>query len=326
MTNFLENGTVLPFGLLSSTEESAMEGFNKTYKNTALRMGIIIRAYPVSDENNVSKLTSEYDVLVFEQNEDRGSSVITYKNCMSSEGLGSIADFFEKTLRVKEGAQTVNDLIDTKNQNGAVVLILCLDGVSDKAIILGSMTHPDRETTLKNKLPYLEGEYNGVNIKINNDGSTAFTFNGATDNDGEILDDNQGPTVVQIEKDGSFQLDHSTITFRLDKNGTATLTTEKDVDLNVTGNVNVVAEGNAVVQCKDVSVTASGKGTVDTGANMDVTVGGDCHATVSGKLVAEATEITLNGSTGQVLTNVTDPVIDTIFGIPTMGVPTVKAG
>lgn len=327
MDNFLNNGAILPSGLLGNNANAAMEGFNKTYKNTALRMGIIIRSYPVGDDNNLSDLTTEYDVSVFEQNEDKGSSVITYKNCMSSEGLGSIADFFERTLRVRETAEEGDGMINTTDQNGAVVLIMCLDGVSDKAIIMGAMTHPDRETTLVDDQPYLEGEYNGVNIKIDNDGSAKFTFNGATDNDGEIIDDSQGVTTIQVETDGSFQLDHETITFRLDRTeGTATLTCNKDVNINATGDVNVVAEGNATVQCVDVSLTASGKGTADISADLEVTVGGDCKATVSGKLVAQASEIDLNGSSGMVLTNVTDPVIDLITGAPTMGVPTVKAG
>lgn len=319
MDNFLENGAVLPFGLIGVDSQAAMGGFNKSYKNTPLRMGIVIRAYGASDDNNLTKLTTEYDVLVFEQNENRGSSIVTYKNCIVAEGFGSIPDFFEKTLRIRQGLPTESGgLINTKGQNGAVVLIHCLDGMSDKAIIVGNVTHPDRQTTLVNTQPYLQGEYNGVNVEIANDGSVTLTFRGATDNDGNQVDSSQGNTVVKIETDGSFQLNHSTITFRLDKNGTATLTTNGDVNVN--------AQGNATVQCVDLDVTASGKADLNISGDTNLTVGGDCDATVSGKLVAKASEIDLNGQTGMVLTNITDPVVDTIFGTPTVGVPTVKAG
>lgn len=282
MDNFLENGAVLPSGLLGSNEKAAMEGFNKTYRNTAMRMGIVVRSYAASNPKNMLKLTTEYDVLVFEQNEDRGSSVINYKNCISSEGMGSIADFFEKNLRVRENFANNTTLINTTNQNGAVVLIHCLDGVSDKGIITGFVTHPDRETTLLNEEPYLEGEYNGANIKVNTDGSASFTFNGATDNDGNIIDASQGPTVIQIEKDGSFQLNHSTIAFRLDRNGTATLTTNKDLVLNVTGDINVTGQGKAVVNVTgDANVTSKGNVNVEgkminLGANAsDAVIKGD---------------------------------------------------
>jgi hypothetical protein len=285
MDNFLDNGTVLPSGLVSVNSRSMIAGFNKSYRNTSLRMGIVVRAYVASDTNNLTKLTTEYDVLVFEQNEDRGSSVVTYRNCISAEAMGSIPDFLEKTLRIREGGAAA--LINTTNQNGAVVLIECLDGMSDKAIIIGAVTHPDRPTTLVNTQPYLQGEYNGLNIEVANDGSATLTFKGATDNDGNVVDSSQGNTVVSIETDGSFQIQHSTITFRLDRNGTATLTTNQDLDLNVTGDVNA-------------------------------TVNGTCSVT--------AEEINLNGDGGMVLTTETDPVVDSIFGVPTIGVPNVKSG
>lgn len=319
MNNFLSNGTVLPSGLVGVGTQSAMAGFNKSYKNTALRMGIVVRAYTVSDTKNLTKLTTEYDVLVFEQNENRGSSIMTYKNCIVAEGLGSIPDFLEKTLRIREGQPIESSgLINTTGQNGAVVLIHCLDGMSDKAIIVGSITHPDRQTTLVNTEPYLQGEYNGVNVIIANDGSVTFTFKGATDNDGNVIDSSQGNTIAKVEADGSFQINHSTITFRLDRNGTATLT--------ATGDVNVTAKGNATVECADVSVTASGKGTVNVKGDTNITIGGDCNADVSGKLVAKASEIDLNGTAGKILTTATDPIVDAIYGAPTVGVDTVKSG
>jgi hypothetical protein len=279
MDNFLDNGAVLPSGLLGIDQQAMIGGFNKSYRNTPLRLGIIVRGYAISDTNNLTKLTTEYDVIVFEQNEDRGSSLMTYKNCISAEGMGSIPDFFEKTLRIRENAPSINSFIDTKGQNGAVVLLHCLDGMSEKAIIVGAVTHPDRKTTLVNTEPYLEGEYNGVNIKIANDGSATLTFKGATDNSGKVIDSSQGNTTVSIAKDGSFQINHSTITFKLDKDGNASLTATQDFNVKLTG-----------------------------------------------KLIAEASEINLNGTTGDVLTTATDPVVDTIFGTPTQGVTTVKAG
>lgn len=326
MDNFLENGTVLPSGLLNSTSSFAMAAFNKTYRNTALRAGIIAKAYSVNDDGNLLGLTTEYDVLVFEQYEDKGSSIVTYKNCMSAEGMGSIPDFFEKSLRIRDNSTNVDAPINTIDQNGAIVLILCLDGVTEKAIIVSSLTHPERPTTLLSTDPYLEGEYNGANLKIDTDGSITATFKGATDNDGEQVDDTQGNTVFSVETDGSVQLQHDSITFRLDRNGTATLTTNADTNLNVTGNINITVQGNAVVQCNDVSVNAQGKADIQIGADATIQVGGDAKATISGKLIAKASEIDLNGTAGKILTTATDPVVDTIFGTPTVGVPTVKAG
>lgn len=239
--NKLDNGAVLPQGLLSAEAHDMMAGFNKSYKSYALRIGVVTASYPASNEKNRSKLTTEYDVLVVEQHEDKGATTIQYRNCMSAEGLGSIADFFEMALRPKKKKTTKGDSINLKGQDGAIVLMLCLDGMSDKAIIIGHMTHPDRKTKLKDEGPYLEGEYNGMNIKILTDGSCTITFRGATDSQGKPLDDSQGPTVINIEKDGSYQVKHKTITQRLDKNGKASLTADDDISNTTKKNFNVTA-------------------------------------------------------------------------------------
>lgn len=253
--NYLPNGTVLPFGLMGVSGESDMAGFNKTYRNSALRLGIVVRSHDVSEGTNLSKLTTEYDVSVFEQQEDRGSSIVTYRNCISAEGMGSIPDFFEKTLRVKQDTAATSKVINTKGQNGAVVLILCLDAMSEKAIIVGSLTHPDRKSTLAGHLAHLEGEFNGVNIKVEDSGAATFTFKGATDNDGKQIDASQGNTVAKVESDGSFEINHKEITFRLDKSGVVTVTSSGDANINCK-NSNVQASG-------DATITAAGTATVE---------------------------------------------------------------
>lgn len=261
MNNFLENGSVLPFGLLGDNLQAALGGFNKSYNNSYLRVGVIVQAYDVSDSNNRSKLTTEYDVSVIEQNQDIGATSIIYKNCMSVDGLGSIPDFLEKTFRKLEKKTTSGSGINLKGQNGAIVLLLCLDGMSDKGIIVGGFPHPDRPTTLTSDGPMLQGEFNGVNLKVNVDGSTGITFNGPTDNNGDLIDPIAGPTNINIENDGSFEIKHSTITFRLDKGGAVTVTAEGSVSINcesasVTAatTANVTAEISATVEARTVNL------------------------------------------------------------------------
>lgn len=310
--NFLNNGTVLPSGLLSYNSDADMAGFNKTYKNFALRMGIVAAVYPVSDDKNHSKLTTEYDVLVFEQHEDQGSSIITYRNCLSAEGLGSIADYFEMTLRTRKTKSSSN--IDTKNQNGAVVLILALDGMTEKGIIIGAITHPDRKSKLKNGAPHLEGEYNGVHIVVQEDGSTTLTFKGATDNDGKITDSSQGPTELKIEKDGSYQVSHKTITQRLDKNGQASLTASDDISHTTKTNFKVTAD-------KDINLVAKGDFNVKSDkflASMQGTATLECDSA----LVKAQSSITFSGREfkveAQSLANIKSPKI-TLDGMVALG-------
>jgi hypothetical protein len=241
MNNHLPNGAVLPQGLLGHDPSAMMAGFDKSYKNHALRIGVIVQTYPISDSTNHSKLATEYDVMVIEQNEDKGATTILYRNCLSMEGLGSVADFFERTMRKKKKQTKKGEAVDLKGQNGAIVLLLCLDGMSDKGIIMGAITHPDRKTTLTTDEPRLEGEYNGVNVKVETDGSTTLTFKGATDNDGKVIDKEQGDTVVAIEKDGTFQIKHKGVTQRHEKKGKSSLTAEDDISNTTKKNFNVTA-------------------------------------------------------------------------------------
>lgn len=259
MSNYLDSGAVLPHGLLGDQAEAMMSGFNKSYRNYPLRVGVVIASYPTSNDKNVSKLAMEYDVLVIEQHEDKGATPILYRNCLNSEGLGSIADFFEMTLRPKKKKKSKGDSVQLKDQDGAIVLMLCLDGMSDKAIIMKCLTHPDRKTTLKDEGPRLEGEYNGVNIKVEKDGSTTLTFKGATGNDGKVLDKEQGNTIMGIEKDGSFQIKHKTITQRLDKKGKSSLTADDDISNTTKKNFLVTADEKITLTSKKDLSTKSDK-------------------------------------------------------------------
>jgi hypothetical protein len=244
MSNILDNGTVLPYGLLAKQgAEAAVLAFNRSYRNTGLKAGIVIKSYPYNDPNNQNGLCTEYDVITIEQFENKGSTSILYRNCLSTQGFGSLADYLEYTLRPKtfqtnKGSPTFGD------QDGAIVLIQCLDNVGDKAIVTGTLIHPDRTTNITSTAPQLAGEYNGVNIVVNNDGSCALTFKGATDSEGVPTDPTQGNTVLQIKTDGSFEFSHSTIDILADKSGTLSITAKADCTITATGTVTV--EGQTV--------------------------------------------------------------------------------
>ena len=327
MSTKLPSGTVIPFGVLSpNSSETAVAAFNRSYKNTGIKAGLVKKSYDPTDPENQNGLCTEYDVLTIEQNENKGSTSILYRNCLSTQGFGSMADYLEYTLRPLT-KQDSKGFPTFSNQDGAIVLIQCLNNIGDKAIVVGTLIHPDRPTNVTGNAPQLYGEYNGVNIQINEDGSCSLIFKGATDSKGKVIDSTQGNTEVKIEKDGSFQIDHSMITFRLDKTtGVATLNAQNDIDLITNTNLNITATKNVEVNCVDVDVTASGKANVDVSSDANITVGGDTNLTSNGKTVVKASEVDIQGSTGEVLTSVTDPVVDTIFGEPTTGVLTFKAG
>lgn len=267
MDNMIDNGTVLPSGLLGQQgTENAISAFNRSYRDTRLKAGIVVKSYDASDAANQNGLCTEYDVITIEQFENKGSTSILYKNCLSTQGFGSLADYLEFTLRPKT-LQLNKGFPTFSNQDGAIVLIQCLDGIGDKAVVIGNLIHPDRDTNITSTAPQLSGEYNGVNIEIANDGSCSLTFKGATDSKGAPTNASQGNTVFQIRTDGSFEFNHSTISINADRSGTLTINTKVDADITVGGNVNMNVSGNT-------NLTTTGK-TIVTSKEIDLNGNGE---------------------------------------------------
>ncbi len=281
--NELSNGAILPSGLLSGYSVGEMAGFDKTYRNYGLRVGIITKMFPKNDPQNISKLVPEYEVMVFEQNEDKGLTPIVYRNCISSQGFGSKADFLEFNYRKLEKKTSKGTTPSMAGQNGPAVLLQCLDSMSEKAIIVSGFPHPDRPTTLVDEEPHLEGEYNGVRISVNSDGSTQLIFKSATDNDGQLLNKDQTPTTIDILSDGSFQISHSMATFKMDAvTGDVTVTSQGSINLTAGKDAVVTATGNTVLNCVDLTATATGNISA-TCVKADIVASGD--ATIEGKSI-----------------------------------------
>ncbi len=246
----LRSGGILPSSLVGGNEVRALSAFNKTYNNHALRAGIVVKRHEIKDKSNLSKLTVEYDVIVMEQDRNTGTTPIVYKNCLSTDGLGSIADHFEKKLRTQKKADKKSQGKDFVGQDGAIVLLLCLDGSADKGIIIGGLKHPDRKTKLVGKDELLAGEYNGIEFSIKEDGSANLTFKGATDNQGNPKDASQGNTSLDIEKDGSVEIKNKGVTQRIQKDGKYSLTTQDSVAITAKKQINVTTDDNLAIKAK----------------------------------------------------------------------------
>ena len=173
MDHILNTGAVLPSSLLSKQNTSMVSAFNKIYNNVQLRAGVIIKTYDIDNENNSNKTSVEYDVLVLEQDKDNGTTPITYRKVISMDSFGGMADFFEFKRRPKTKEKSIDNMTDN---DGQLVILLCLDGNAKKGIIIGGMKQAKRLTKLTAKAGlHLEGEYNGLNWKIDKDGAFTVT-------------------------------------------------------------------------------------------------------------------------------------------------------
>jgi hypothetical protein len=265
------NGTVLPSALLKDSNAKTSLAFNKNYKNFSLKAGIVVESYPVDDKKNISKLVPEYDVIVIEQDEGKSIVPITYRNCISANGLGAIADFFEMRLRKQKKIKNKKSLgKDFAGQDGAIVLLLCLDGSSEKGIIIGALNHPDRKSKLKGDGQILAGEFNGVSISVNDDGSANLTFKGATENDGTPKDSSQGNTTIDIEKDGSLQFKNKGVTQRMSKGGdylisnegSSTIDSKKSITIKTSDKFSLDAASDANMKMAKLALQAQGSANI----------------------------------------------------------------
>jgi len=156
------------------------------------------------------------------------------------------------------------------------------------------------------------------------------------------LDDGIAP-ITQVPQDTNTTAENKGI--RITSSGNNKIHIIEDT---VTGSQHILiqdAGGNLIkldYQNNELKINAVGKMISTVGGNQEETISGKLQITVtgdidistsgkttinsSGETVVNGSTIKLNGSTGEVLTNITDPVIDLIYGTPTIGVPTVKAG
>lgn len=276
-----------PSSLLSVADQNSLSSYNKRFENTPLRAGVITECFEIDDDNNITKITPEYTVVTNEQDSNGGNKFKTYKNCISTDGFGGVADFFEYKLRPtkksfhkKEDSKKTSH--DFKKQNGTMVLVLCLDGFSEKAIIIGGLPNlttenPRKSTLTKDNELHLEGEYNGVNWQVNKDGEFTLTFKSKTDIDGKPQDEKSGGTHFQIDKKGSVDIntnleedDQTYINLDKEKKD-INIKTGNNITTSVKKDVTIEAEGKISNKAKsDIAIEAEGSAKLTSKSSIDV--------------------------------------------------------
>lgn len=260
MAIILPSGSVLPAGLFDKDSDH-FSSHDHNYKNFGIKAGIVINCYTADDKKNLSKSVPEYDVAVIEQNENASQNVITYQNCPAAELFGGLGDFFEFTYRNQTKADKKGQEKTFNLQNGSQVLIACLNGSSEKAIIIGALKHPKRKSKLTKASGHsMYGEFNGLSTSIDKDGAFKILFKGSTNTDGKANNEKVGGSYLTIEKDGSIQLSDGNKEFiRLDKTKkTLFLNSEKDMSLNTDSNLNLLSKKDTNQTMAKWMVKASG--------------------------------------------------------------------
>jgi hypothetical protein len=254
---------------------------SKIFGNNTLKVGAVIEVYEPEDKNNVSKASAEYDVMVIEQDKSNGINYSIYRNCLALDSFGSVADYFQVKYRKPKDSKKVRSNTKLKDQQGSIVLILCLDGNAEKAVIVGALAHPNRKKTLnKDSGHALEGEFNGIKYTIDKSGGLTITFKGATDGDGKPISAKEGGSQIKIEKDGSVELNDAPLS-EYDKAGNLKTNKASSAVSGEYEKVRIDKTAQSISQSarKDISATS--------GANVNISAKADVNMKMN-NLIAQA--------------------------------------
>ena len=210
MANILDDNSVIPSYLGSFSQGSHQD--TGTMSNLAFRTGEVREIIYPDDDKSLSKRFIEYTVDVQEKDGNGPGTSTKYAGCVLLNLFGSVGDILRFTYRVDDTQNPPEDGIGV----GAKVAILCVNGDTTKAVILGGFrdTGTDKDGTKaegkdkKDDGHNLFFEFNGVQTKINKDGELQIRYRGATKVDA-TLDDNadadaEGSTLI-FSKDGGIK-------------------------------------------------------------------------------------------------------------------------
>lgn len=236
---------------------------NGSMGNVRLRMGEVQAIYFPSDAKSVSKKYIEYDVWV-QHRANHTAVTKMYTHVIATDSLGSAADFNFSTYRADSSASTNGPGKKAAPGFGAKVLLLCVNGETNNAVIIGGIRdfHSDPDDRVDGH--HQHSQFNGIDVLINNDGELIVTYEGATKLDGMIRDDVDGDVVgtfIKIAKDGSLTLS--------DKNGynsiiisptgaSVTVTADQEIDVNTkTIALNGTTEVDVTTPVVDIEASTS---------------------------------------------------------------------
>ena len=345
----LPDGSFIPSNL---SLEPLPEAHSQFMVDFSFKQGTIVKVYYPSDPANLSQQFIEYDVLVAKRDMRSGANFLIYKNCQVSDKFGAVNNYEDFTL---QAATSIKNGVPV---GGSTVTVLCIDAtaISARAIIVGgkkSRLYKPEESDGQ----FHEYQFNGINIKVNNDGEYTIIQNTPIDQSGNQADKAAAGTQLKIDKDGRFAIsdnESQSITFdRVSKNvtwtngndsvvvdkankkviltssGNVESTSSKDTNLTSNGDENLSAQGSINLSSgKDISAKASGNRQDKIGSNWQIQVGGNVNLQAGGNVQLQASGTAqLNGTINMIGTGAV-PVaavgVSQCIGIGNLGAPVVS--
>lgn len=237
----LSSGEIIPhyMGVTNTSEAHHAPGF---FDEVALLVGEVVKVVYRDDPDSSSKKFTEYVVNVWRRQSNGPQERIMFR-CSQSDAFGSVADWFRFSFRPASSDPEKEPL-----SNGATVFVACINGDRSNAYIIGAMPQPNREQLdpVKADGRFLRSRFNGVEMRINDDGSFELLVPGATDVNGKPdqnrVASNKG-SKLSFAANGDISID--------DQSGEVVKVSPGSKSIEVT------AGGTLAENAKDIAATAS---------------------------------------------------------------------
>jgi phage gp45-like len=198
-------------------------------------------------------------------------------NCRYARRFGGIYNYEDIVHRGYTVNQSQDTVEDYKKKAGDLVLVALIGGNQLEGVIIGSLAHTARTTTLKKEDgPQYKSEFNGVEKSINKDGELVVTIKGQPKNIAKLsetpgaalpapeYDTKVGGAYYKFDKLGGFLLsdastENGTQSLAIDKkNGTFVISSGK-ISLTLTKKTETTG-----LKCKILTITSEDKVTITT--------------------------------------------------------------
>jgi hypothetical protein len=193
-------GAVIPSNFEAANPRG--HAYNRTIDDYCIRLGRIVKAYAPTDDKSSSKKFIEYDVMVSYSHQGGPQIQTVYPRCTVASLFGGVADYVRWTPRV--------DNFDDNTQIGfgSRVLLLCINGNTRFAYIVGGIPNPDTTQVdgVFDNNHHFKFEFNGVAAYIDPDGGLSLVRRGQTDVKGKLLDTANGGATFSLTSDGEIVL------------------------------------------------------------------------------------------------------------------------
>jgi hypothetical protein len=180
----LNDGTVIP-SFLGAARRGGNHTSNPTLNDQSLRMGEIKKIVFPEDPTSYSGKFIEYEIDIVYRDGESGSATSRYRGVSCNNIFGGLADKFTATYRANPNPANYSQ---EGLGVGSKVLIMCVSGNQQQAIILGGLRDPNDTKDSRDDGHNLFFEFNGIQAAINDDGEFSLTFKGKTKVDGELAD------------------------------------------------------------------------------------------------------------------------------------------